>query len=172
MGFLDSFTSQDRIWYNDFWWFPARTTYNFMYQLRELPLKVVIILVLNIASSWTCRTIHTTSHKKQCCLGSSNISPLNIGNNMFPLNMLCTWGTREFELNVPLVRNIWPLSWLLLVLWFDKMHFKILLGLASHARYVHGLVGISYSWLWYGYRTSSPSSEISQYSFYSSQYSS
>ena len=50
---------------------------NFMYQFNARSLKVVTIWLAFMSESVTFLTLHTTSHKNQCCWGSSDPVPWN-----------------------------------------------------------------------------------------------
>lgn len=48
----------------------------FMNQFSTLSLNVVVKWAIFMSSSMTCFTLHTTSHRNQCCSGSSNPDPM------------------------------------------------------------------------------------------------
>ena len=51
----------------------------FINQFNALSLNVVVNYAILISLFWTYMTFHIASHKNQCCSGSSNPVPLNIG---------------------------------------------------------------------------------------------
>ena len=58
---------------------PTSTMENFIYQSSTRPRRIIIICAFLMFSSQIYRTVQTTSHRNQCCSGSSKPFPLNIG---------------------------------------------------------------------------------------------
>ena len=84
-NFLKSSINPSQISLSVFGTTPTGTMENFIYQSSARRRRVMIIYAFLMFSSWICRRVQTTSHGNQCCFGSSNPFPLNIGSLMsFP----------------------------------------------------------------------------------------